>query len=114
MTREKGPVLTGGYPTFWGKAGERKVCWIARNKSEAAELELRFQAGSHLLSLMIRNAYTLEGISRFERYLVRGMIVGTPEQPNINCGGDKCCKNKAIGDTGLCRKHNLENLKKKR
>ncbi|MBI2055191.1 MAG: hypothetical protein HYT39_03810 [Candidatus Sungbacteria bacterium] len=103
--RAKGPAAPGGFMTMTGRAGDREVHWIGDEK-RAEKLEQDFAKASELLQLMIRNAYTLEGLSSDEIIRAKNLILDTPKTES-DCDGGRPCREKAIGDTGLCRAHNL-------
>lgn len=102
--REQGPHSSGWIPTFAGTAAGKTVHWLGWNEGRADELERQFTQVSRLKQLMIRNAFTLEGLSESERFEAGRLIENEPE------GQDTCwtCegREKAVGDTGLCRSHN--------
>lgn len=102
--REQGPAAPGGIPTFAGTAGSKPVHWLGWNDVRAEELEKQFTQVSRLKQLMIRNAFTLEGLTRAERIEAADLIETEPESQNTcwTCEDRK----KAVGDTGLCRSHN--------
>ena len=104
-TRTEGPAAPGGFMTVTGKAGDLDVHWIGGEK-RAEKLEQDFAKASELLRLMLRNAYTLEGLSSDEIVRAKNLILDTPKTDS-DCGRGGSCREKAIGDTGLCRAHNL-------
>lgn len=101
--RVVGPDAPGGIPTFSGMAGDRQVHWLGLEPKRADELEAKFSAASPLLRLLILNAYTHEGLSPVEVNNARTLIEAERETEKP-CGAG--CRDRAIGDTGLCRGHN--------
>ena len=107
--RIEGPIAPGGICTFSGIAGDQPVHWIG-DIERADELERQYGAASPLLKLMLRNAYTLEGLSSMESARAAVLInqgVESSDRCHMCPGGRRY----AIADTGLCKGHNLDTLR---
>lgn len=108
--RKEGPAGPGGFVTVAGKAGDKDVHWLGTDLAHASvsadQHEATFATASELKRLLVRNAYTLEGLSAAEVAHARELIIGAPEVEKRCwvCAGEEKA---AIGDTGLCRGHNL-------
>lgn len=91
-----------------GKLVHWVVLTVRDNEGRADQLEQQFGKASPLLKLLMRNAYTIEGLTEEETETARRLIETTPETD----GGCWMCENvnKAIGDTYLCRQHNMDAL----
>lgn len=97
------------FPTVEGIADGKTVHWVVANEDDVAparEKEAQYAIASPLLKLMIRNAYTTEGISSDEQRVAAHLIATEPETDKDCWVCDTAPKGKAIGDTGMCRSHN--------
>jgi hypothetical protein len=108
--RTAGPLAYGIFPTLQGKAGENDVLWLG-DEARVDELERQYESASPLLRLLLRNAYTLEGITAEEHEEARMLIETLPatDQVCVLCEkeGDGT---RTIADTNLCRNHNQYSL----
>ncbi len=104
MSRERGPNASG-FPTVVGRAGDREVFWLG-DDNRADQLEAQYAAASRLLQLMLLNTYSIPFLSPDDVREAESLIASAPDAPD----DEMCwtCKNApAIGDTHLCREHNL-------
>lgn len=104
VQRQQGPEAPGGIKTWSGFADQKRVHWLGDPK-RADDLERSYKGNSELMKLLVRNAYTIEGLSEAEKLNARHLIL-TVSETDRDCW---MCRNgqKSIVDTGLCRQHNL-------
>jgi hypothetical protein len=100
VERTEGPAAPGGFPTWSGTAHGKAVHWIGFDGKRADELEAQIQKSSRLQQLLLRNAYTLEGLAESERCELIQLIYAAPTVAEP-CG----CGQPSLGDTRLCRDH---------
>lgn len=104
--RQQGQRTQDGRGTVSGHAGTLRVHWIGSGKL-ADDLEDKYILGSPLQRLLIRNAYTLEGLSRHE-FLEASKLIASGEENSDTCS---LCKGhvpnppRAIGGTNMCADH---------
>ncbi len=84
--RTEGPLAPGGFMTVSGTAHGKVVRWIGDGK-RADQLERQMENSSRLLQLLLRNAYSIEGLSPAEWVEARNLIKTEPEG-NDSCGAD--------------------------
>ena len=113
--RTPGPYTSGGFPTTSGTADDKAVNWIG-DDARADQLEAQFAAASVLMKLMLRNAYTLEGLAVEEIERAWSLIEKSEETdvPCWMCDRVTIRVAKAIADTGICKGHNLYALAAKK
>ena len=96
----------GVFPTITGVAGNLPVHWYG-DETMATDHERMYENSSPLNQFLIRNAYTVEGLSTTEIREAENLIKTLPE------GTEICwmrCEKHVIADTGMCRGHCMHAL----
>jgi hypothetical protein len=88
---------------------EKPVHWIG-DCGNADAWEQACHNASPLRRLLILNSRTLEGLTADEIVEADWYILGMPKVTTFCI---KCLSKLAVGDTGLCREHNMEALRTK-
>ena len=101
QARSSGPNAPGGFTTVSGTAHGMVVHWIG-DDARAADLERAMATTSRLNQLLLRNAYSIEGLNPFEKSEAINLIESTTKSLEIcHCGAT------GVGDTGMCQAHAL-------
>ena len=113
MERKRGPCTQGSIsiPTFEGKAGSRKVHWIAYGEERADELEKQFAEAGPLTKLLLLNTHTLEGLTTNQMVRAAAIIKKSRLKKEM-CW--RCRKKRALLETIFCRRCTMQALKNRR